>query len=347
MLNTIKREVRKKENNKTENGLKFFAESIETPTGTLLNTLSLIEGKNYCIHSRFIRPENLEEVRRNIEWDNLEKMVSEEEEVEVDFDSSEFLTKFQESKLNVIVGNDSVYIRVEKFYADGRVDIIKNEIIEKYNSILFKSVDEFFNYESINIERNPFLNIITEKYNIIESRFNPLNVSTLSNIKSRITTWKNVIVLIITEKFKKLYIDENIKSNDINIEVKNDNSNGTNWFIGISNKRKGSVTFTCGDGPDDITVTISDSLGEGVARNLVTFTIVADGTSRSGLVNILNKCNGFIESRLDDIDYYTILNGLKYVLHDKEIYSYDGTERFNIKNFYIMEPSTKKMIKLF
>ena len=129
--------------------------------------------------------------------------------------------------------------------------------------------------------------------------------------------------------------------------MKNDNSNGTNWFIGISNKRKGSVTFTCGDGPDDITVTISDSLGEGVARNLVTFTIVADGTSRSGLVNILNKCNGFIESRLDDIDYYTILNGLKYVLHDKEIYSYDGTERFNIKNFYIMEPSTKKMIKLF
>lgn len=60
MLNTIKREVRKKENNKTENGLKFFAESIETPAGTLLNTLSLIEGKNYCIHSRFIRPENLE-----------------------------------------------------------------------------------------------------------------------------------------------------------------------------------------------------------------------------------------------------------------------------------------------
>lgn len=268
-------------------------------------------------------------------------------EEEIDFDSSEFLTKFHESKLTVFIRNNSVDIRVEKLYTDGRVDIIKNEIIEKYNSILFKSVDEFFNYESINIERNPFLNIITEKYNIIESRFNPLNVSTLSNIKSRITTWKNVIVLIITEKFKKLYIDENMRSNDIKIDIKNDNSNGTNWFIGISNKRKGSVTFTCGDGPNNITVTISDSLGEGVARNLVTFTIVADGTSRSGLVNILNKCNGFIESRLDDIDYYTILNGLKYVLHDKEIYSYDGTERFNIKNFYIMEPSTKKMIKLF
>lgn len=345
MINKIKKEIRKKKYNNSENERGFFVESIETPTGTLLNTLSLVEGKNYYIHSRFIRPENLEEVKKSIDWDNLEKMESIEEEI--DFDSSEFLTKFQESKLTVFVRNNSVDIRVEKLYADGRVDIIKNEIIEKYNSILFKSVDEFFNYESINIERNPFLNIITEKYNIIESRFNPLNISTLSNIKSRITSWKNVIVLIITEKFKKLYIDENIKSNDIKIDIKNDNSNGTNWFIGISNKRKGSVTFTCGDGPNDITVTISDTLGEGVVRNLVTFTIVADGTSRSGLVNILNKCNGFIESRFDDIDYYTILNGIKHVLHDKEIYSYDGTERFNIKNFYIIEPSTKKMIKLF
>ena len=345
MLNTIKREIRKKEYNNPENEKGFFIESIETPTGTLLNTLSLVEGKNYCIHSRFIRPENIEEVRRNIEWDNLAKMESKEEEI--DFDSSEFLTNFQESKLTVFVRNNSVDIRVEKLYTDGRVDIIKNEIIEKYNSILFKSVDEFFNYESINIERNPFLNIITEKYNIIESRFNPLNVSTLSNIKSKIKAWKDIIILIITEKFKKLYIDENMRSNDIKIDIKNDNPNGTNWFIGISNKRKGSITFTCGDGPDDITVTISYSLGEGVVRNLVTFTIVADGTSRSGLVNILNKCNGFIESRFDDIDYYTILNGIKYVLHDKEIYSYDGTENFNIKNFYIMEPSTKKMIKLF
>lgn len=345
MINKIKKEIRKKKYNNSENENRFFVESIETPTGTLLNTLSLIEGRNYFVHSRFVRPENLEEVKKSIDWDNLEKMESVEEEIE--FDSSEFLTKFHESKLTVFIRNNSVDIRVEKLYTDGRVDIIKNEIIEKYNSILFKSVDEFFNYESINIERNPFLNIITEKYNIIESRFNPLNVSTLSNIKSRITTWKNVIVLIITEKFKKLYIDENMRSNDIKIDIKNDNSNGTNWFIAISNKRKSSITFTCGDGPNDITVTISDSLGEGVVRNLVTFTIVADGTSRSGLVNILNKCNGFIESRFDDIDYYTILNGIKYVLHDKEIYSYDGTERFNIKNFYIMEPSTKKMIKLF
>ena len=347
MLNKIKKETRRKEN---KNGViepvgKFFVEAIETPTGTLLNTLSLIEGSNYLIHSRFVRPENLEEVKKSINWDNLEKMESIEEEI--DFDSSEFLTKFQESKLTVFIRNNSVDIRVEKIYADGRIDTIKNEIIEKDNSLLFKSVDEFFNYESINIEKNPFLNIITEKYNIIETRFNPLNVSTLSNIKSKIKDWKEIIIFIITDKFKNLYIDENILNNDIRIEVQKDNSNGNNFFIALSNKEKGSVGFTGGAAPNDLVVTISNSLGEGVVRHLMTFTIVADGTSRNGLVNIINKCNGVIGIEFDDIDYYTALNGLSYILNDKDAYGYNGTENFNIKDFYIMEPSTKKMIKLF
>lgn len=345
MLNKIKREVRKKEINKSENTRKFFVESIETPTGTLLNTLSLTEGMNYLIHSQFVRPEKIEEVKRNIEWDTLEKMESSEEEV--NFDSSEFLTKFQESKLTVFIRNNSVIIRVEKIYDDGRVDIIKNEIIEKDNSLLFKSVDEFFNYESINIEKNPFLNIITEKYNIIETRFNTLNVSTLSNIKSKLKAWKDIIILIITYKFRKLYIDENVLNNDIRIDVEKDNSNGNNYFISLSNKGKGSVVFTGAVAPNDLAVTISDSLGEGVVRHMMTFTIVADGTSRTGLANIIGKCNGVIGIKFDDIDYYTVLNGINYILHDKEVYGYNGTESFNIKDFYIMEPSTKKMIKLF
>lgn len=344
MLNTIKREIRKKENN-SEDGIRFFVESIETPTGTLLNTLSLVEGKNYCIRSQFVRPEKIEEVKMNIGWKDLQNVESIEEEVT--FDSSEFLTKFQQSTLTVFVRDKSVDIRVEKFYADGRAETIKNEIIEKDNSILFKSVDEFFNYESINIEKNPFLNIITKKYNIVESRFNPLNVSTLSNIKSKLKDWKDIIILIIAEKFKNLYIEENDYSNDIRIEVKNDNSNGNNWFIALSNKEKGSVTFTGASAPNDLVVTISNSLGEGVVRHLMTFTIVADGTSRTGLVNIIGKCNGVIGIKFDDIDYYTTLNGLSYILQDKEVYGYNGTENFNIKDFYIMEPSTKKMIKLF
>lgn len=350
MLNTIKREIRKKENN-SEDGIRLFVETIETPTGTLLNTLSLVEGKNYFIRSQFIRPEKIEEVRRNIDWDNLEKMESSEEEVA--FDASEFLTKFQESKLTVFIRDKSVDITVEKIYADGRRDTIKNKIIENNNSLLFKSVDEFFNYESINIEKNPFLNIITERYNIIESRYNPLNVSTLSNIKSKINAWKDIIILIITDKFRNLYIDDNainkdnFINNDIKIEVQKDNSNGDNFFMALSNKQKGSVTFTGASAPNDLAVTISNSLGEGVVRHLMTFTIVADGTSRTGLINIIGKCNGVIGIKFDDIDYYTVLNGLSYILNDKEVYGYNGTEGFNIKDFYIMELSSKKMIKLF
>lgn len=79
MINKIRKEIRKKKYNNSEDGIRLFVESIETPTGTLLNTLSLVEGKNYFISSQFIRPEKIEEVRRNMEWDNLEKMESSEE----------------------------------------------------------------------------------------------------------------------------------------------------------------------------------------------------------------------------------------------------------------------------